>query len=134
MASQTIDRERFAGDGRLPEFAPRDALYEAGKREVDLYVRTYNTLLRSSGPIAVDVLVPAHINIASSLHSGASEPEPDMGAFMYSTLRLPPEILGVRTVVLSQSARLFERGGYHGVEEWTAVSAPGRRRKWHFDG
>lgn len=134
MASQTIDRERFAGDGRLPEFAPRDALYEAGKREVDLYVRTYNTLLRSSGPIAVDVLVPAHINIASSLHSGASEPEPDMGAFMYSTLRLPPEILGVRTVVLSQSARLFERGGYHDVEEWTAVSAPGRRRKWHFDG
>ncbi len=134
MTSQTTDPQGLAGDHRIPDFSSRDALYEAGKREVDLYVRTYNTLLRSSGPIAVDVLVPAHVNIASSLHSGAADPVPDMGAFMYSSLRLPPEILWVRTVVLSQSEHMFERGGYRNVETWTAVSAPGRRRKWHFDG
>ena len=119
---------------RLPVSTEHGALYEAGKREVDLYVRTYNTLLQSSGPIEVDVLVPAHMNIESSLHLGARAPEPDMGAFMYSSLRLPPEIMRVRTVVLCQSERLFRRAGYPDVEGWTSVAAPGRRRKWHFDG
>lgn len=119
---------------RLPESSTHGALYEAGKREVDLYVRTYNTLLQSSGPIAVDVLVPAHMNIESSLHTGARSAEPDMGAFMYSSLRLPPEIVRVRTVVLCQSERLFRRAGYPDVESWISVAAPGRRRKWHFDG
>ena len=42
----------------------------AGKREVDLYIRTYETLLRSSGPIAVDTLASAHLNSQSSLHAG----------------------------------------------------------------
>ncbi len=123
-----------AHEDRFPDSREPGALYEAGKREVDLYVRTYNTLLQSSGPIDVDVLVPAHMNIESSLHSGAREPTPDMSAFMYSSLRLPPEIVRVRTVVLCQSERLFQRAGYPDVARWTAVSAPGRRRKWHFDG
>ncbi|MEZ4522523.1 MAG: hypothetical protein R3A46_12895 [Thermomicrobiales bacterium] len=110
-------------------------MYEAGKREVDSWLSApTNTLLQSSGPIEVDVLVPAHQNIESSLHMGAREPEPDMGAFMYSSLRLPPEIVRVRTVILSQSERVFRRAGYQDVEQWTSVSAPGRRRKWHFDG
>ncbi len=119
---------------RLSDNSAPGGLYEAGKREVDLYVRTYNTLLQSSGPIAVDVLVSAHMNIESSLHLGARDTAPDMGAFMYSSLRLPPEIVRVRTVVLCQSERLFRRAGYPDVESWTSVSAPGRRRKWHFDG
>ena len=124
-----VSRER-----RLPVSTEPGALYEAGKREVDLYVRTYNTLLQSSGPIEVDVLVPAHMNIESSLHLGARNRTPDMGAFMYSSLRLPPEIVRVRTVVLCQSERLFQRAGYSDVASWTSVAAPGRRRKWHFDG
>ena len=119
---------------RLPAGPARDSLYEVGKREVDLYVRTYNTLLQSSGPIDVDVLVPAHTHIESSLHPGASTEELDMGAFMYSSLRLPPEIVRVRTIILCQSEELFQQTGYPDVASWTSVSAPGRRRKWHFDG
>ncbi len=134
MVADPPEFPEFSNEHRFPDRSSRDAFYEAGRREVDLYVRTYNTLLRSSGPIAVDVLVPAHINIASSLHAGGAEPEPDMGAFMYSSLRLPPEILGVRVVALSQSERMFDRAGYRDVEHWAAVSAPGRRRRWHFDG
>ncbi|CAN5584755.1 hypothetical protein BH23CHL2_BH23CHL2_10980 [soil metagenome] len=130
-----MDAETGANvEHRLPETQASGALYEAGKREVDLYVRTYNTLLQSSGPIDVDVLAPAHMNIESSLHTGARSSEPDMGAFMYSSLRLPPEIVQVRTVILSQSERMFRRAGYEDVERWFSVSAPGRRRKWHFDG
>lgn len=113
---------------------PGEELYEAGKREVDLYVRTYTTLLRSSGPIDVDALVQAHLNIGSSLHAGGREPTPDLSAFMYSVLRLPPEIVSVQTIIMSQSERRFARGGYGDIRNWQAVSAPGRRRKWHYDG
>ena len=124
----------FRFEQRLSDGPVSGSLYEVGKREVDLYVRTYNTLLQSSGPIDVDVLVPAHIHIESSLHPGASTAEPDMGAFMYSSLRLPPEIVRVRTVILCQSEQLFRQSGYPDVARWISVSAPGRRRKWHFDG
>lgn len=106
----------------------------AGKREVDLYMRTYETLLRASGPIAVDTLVSAHLNAQSSLHAGASEPEPDMNAFMYSTLRLPPEIVSVERILLGQSLTVFQRQGLGDLERWESVSAPGRRRRWRYDG
>ncbi|MCC6312865.1 MAG: hypothetical protein IT337_02540 [Thermomicrobiales bacterium] len=107
--------------------------YAAGKREVDLYVRTYSTLLQSSGAIGVSSLEPAHINARSSLHAGATEPFPDLNAFIYSTQRLPRCIIDVKDIVLAQSARAFERAGYHAMDTWETVSAPGRRRRWLFD-
>ena len=106
----------------------------AGKREVDLYVRTYNTLLRSSGPVKVETLVPAHLNIQSSLHAGATEPAPEMGAFMYSTLRLPASIVNAERILLGQSSWAFARNGIPDLESWTPVTAPGRRRRWYDDG
>jgi hypothetical protein len=109
------------------------AIPTAGKREVDLYVRTYNTLLRSSGPVKVETLVPAHLNIQSSLHSGATERAPDMGAFMYSTLRLPASIVDSERILLGQSAWAFARNGFPDLESWTPVTAPGRRRRWYLD-
>ena len=105
-----------------------------GKREVDLYVRTYTTLLQSSGAIPVSSLIPAHLTAASSLHAGAEEPEPDINAFIYSAQRLPECIVGVTDIVLGQSGRGFRRAGFVGMESWRVVSAPGRRRRWRFDG
>src|SRR5215218_8925057 len=105
-----------------------------GKREVDLYVRTYTTLLQSSGAVPVSSLIPAHLTSASSLHAGAAEPEPDLSAFMYSAQRLPDCIVDVTDIVLGQSARGFRRAGYSGMEHWQIVSAPGRRRRWRYDG
>src|SRR5215216_81521 len=105
-----------------------------GKREVDLYVRTYTTLLQSSGAIPVSSLIPAHLTAASSLHAGAAESTPDLSAFMYSAQRLPDCIVDVTDIVLGQSARGFRRAGYSGMETWQVVSAPGRRRRWRFDG
>jgi len=110
------------------------AIPTAGKREVDLYVRTYNTLLRSSGPVKVETLVPTHLNIQSSLHAGAIEPAPDMGAFMYSTLRLPASIVDAERILLGQSSWAFARNGFPDLESWTPVTAPGRRRRWYLDG
>ena len=105
-----------------------------GKREVDLYVRTYTTLLQSSGAVAVSSLEPAHITAAASLHAGGAEPAPDMNAFIYSTQRLPACVVDVRDIVLGQSARAFSHAGYAGMDDWEVVSAPGRRRRWLYDG
>jgi hypothetical protein len=105
-----------------------------GKREVDLYVRTYTTLLQSSGAVPVSSLIPAHLTAASSLHAGAEEAEPDLNAFIYSAQRLPDSIVDVTDIVLGQSARGFRRYGYTGLESWQEASAPGRRRRWRYDG
>jgi hypothetical protein len=105
-----------------------------GKREVDLYVRTYTTLLQSSGAIPVSSLIPAHLTASSSLHAGASERNPDLNAFLYSAQRLPGCIVDVSEIVLGQSARGFRRSGFTGTETWQIVSAPGRRRRWRYDG
>lgn len=110
------------------------AARRAGKREVDLYTRTYTTLLQSSGVIGVSSLEPAHINVASALHAGATEIEPDMSAFMYSTQRLPACIVDVRHIVLGQSEQAFVRAGYREFASWEMQTAPARRRHWHYDG
>ena len=41
-------------------FEYENGRHEAGKRDVELYIRTYNTLLRSSGEISLKALVQAH--------------------------------------------------------------------------
>jgi len=106
----------------------------AGKREVDLYIRTYTTLLQSSGVVAVSSLEPAHIGVASALHAGATEAAPDMSAFIYSTQRLPACIIDVRHIILGQDAGAFSHAGYGDLASWQLQSAPGRRRQWHYDG
>ena len=106
----------------------------ADQREVDLYVRTYTTLLESSGAVSVSSFEPAHITAAPSLHAGATETEPDMNAMMYSLQRLPATVMRTRHFVLGQSASAFERAGYSDFTSWKLQTAPARRRKWHFDG
>jgi hypothetical protein len=106
---------------------------EVGKRDVELYIRTYNTLLRSSGDVSLKALVQAHYNIDSSLHPEARSPYPDMNAFIYSVLRLPGAILHCNLVLLGQSEEEFQQQGFE-VDSWQAVTAPARRRKWFYDG
>jgi len=123
---QTAEREMrapVATNGRVP-----------GKREVDLYVRTYTTLLQSSGAVPVSTLTPAHLTAASSLHAGAEEAAPDLNAFIYSVQRIPESIVNVTDILLGQSARGFRRAGHPDVDAWEIVSAPGRRRRWRYDG
>jgi hypothetical protein len=105
-----------------------------GKREVDLYVRTYNTLLESSGAVSISSLEPAHLTASSSLHAGALDPHPDLSAFLYSANRIPSCIVHVDHIVLGQSRRSFRRGGYAMIEQWESVKAPGRRRRWFWNG
>lgn len=114
-------------------FEHGEGRHEAGKRDVELYIRTYNTLLRSSGEISLKALVQAHYNIDSSLHPDARAPYPDMSAFIYSVLRLPASIIHCDLVLLGQSEEVFLQQGFH-VDSWEGVTAPARRRKWFYDG
>jgi hypothetical protein len=110
-----------------------EGLHEAGKREVEMYIRTYQTLLRSSGEVGLKALVQAHYNIDSVLHPEARNADPDMSAFIYTVLRLPTAILHCSRVLLGQSEDVFAQHGFQ-VEQWQAVTASARRRKWFYDG
>jgi hypothetical protein len=117
----------------LADLEHEEGHHPAGKRDVELYIRTYNTLLRSSGEVSLKALVQAHYNIDSSLHPEARSPYPDMSAFIYSVLRLPASILHCNHVLLGQSEEVFLNHGFP-VDTWEAVTASARRRKWFYDG
>ena len=109
---------------------------EAGGRlsdEVELYQRTYNTLLRSSGETQLRVLESSHRAIGSSLHPLADSDEPDLGAFIYAIRRLPDGIAGARLVIMGQDVEVFQSHGIT-IESWEEADAPARRRRWHDDG
>ncbi len=106
----------------------------SASEEIELYQRTYYSLLRSSGQIQIKSLIETHAGMDSSLHIHARESFPDMAAFVYCTLRLPECIKSVRLVVLGQSDEVFLRDGFGDMQSWQAVSAAGRRRKLYYDG
>ena len=105
-----------------------------GSEEIELYMRTYYSLLRSSDAIQIETLVESHIAMRSSLHEFASEPQPDVSALMYSALRLPPCITQIEEVLVGQMDRAFVAAGYKNIANWRQVYAPGRRRRTRFNG
>jgi len=110
---------------RQPPVAPAD--------EIDLYVRTYTSLLRSTGDVDVRAFEEAHAYSASSLHEGAMLLEPDVSAFAYAAGRLPLEMPDTKCIVLGQSHELFEAAGFD-VRAWHIVKTRGRRRPLRYDG
>ncbi len=113
------------------EHAPDDA---ALADAVEVYRRTYTTVLRSSGETRLRVLEASHRAMRSSLHALADSPELDLGAFLYAVRRLPEAIFGAELVVMGQSAEIFARRGFGSFESQTEIGAPGRRRRWYDDG
>ncbi len=105
-----------------------------GKHAVELYVRTYTTMLQSSGEIKVDSLVQTHIRMGSVLHPLASQPQSDMGALLYAIRRLPRAIERCRHVVMGQSPQGFRAVTGTDILDWNPVKAPARRRRWYHDG
>jgi len=105
-----------------------------GKQAVELYVRTYTTMLQSSGDIKIDSLVHAHLSMASVLHPLAAEPQVDMGALLYAVRRLPSAIVRCRRVLLGQSPQGFRAVYGADILSWQAVKAPARRRRWYHHG
>ena len=101
--------------------------------EIDLYIRTYYSLLRSSGDVRVRAFEEAHLFSRSSLHLGAEDPNPDLAAFAYSAARLPDCMPSVRRIVLGQSPTQFKEAGLP-IGRWQSVRTRGRRRPLRWDG
>jgi hypothetical protein len=106
---------------------------KTGSEEIELYMRTYYSLLRSTHTIPLETLVEAHLAMESSLHVKARSPEPDVSALVYSSLRLPRVMPEVEYVLLGQVEKSFVDAHYD-VMSWERVHAVGRRRRMHFDG
>jgi hypothetical protein len=102
--------------------------------EIELYQRTYYSLLRSTAEVKIRAWDEVHAGTNSLLHPAARGMKADMSAFIYSILRLPTCMPEVRLVVLGQSAEVFASAGYGDVSSWKEVYAPARRRRCYFDG
>src|SRR5918998_5989698 len=112
---------------RVPTALPGGSLRQAAGQvsdEVDLYHRTYTTLLRSSGETLVRVLEPSHRAMNSSLHPLAGAEDLDLGAFLYATRRLPQEIADAKVIVMGQEAKVFRSNGVGPIEDWQPLEAP----------
>ncbi|MFI5315848.1 MAG: DUF6909 family protein [Myxococcota bacterium] len=101
--------------------------------EIALYLRTVYSLLRSTGEVRVRAFEEAHSFSNSSLHLGARDARPDVGAFGYAAARLPECMPSVRRVVLGQSDETFANFGFP-TRAWQRVRSRGRRRLLRWDG
>ncbi len=101
--------------------------------EVELYQRTYITLLRSSGETQLRVLESSHRAMGSSLHPLAASEEIDLGAFIYAIRRLPDGIVGADLVIMGQDVAALSANGVP-VDSWQEAEAPARRRRWYDSG
>lgn len=104
----------------------------AHSEEIELYIRTYYSLLRSSGPVRIRSLEETHGGMNSSLHLHADSTEVDVSALVYCVLRLPECMPRTRLMVMGQMEDVFHRAGYP-IETWKPVRARARRRKLYFN-
>lgn len=107
---------------------------QSASKQIDLYLQTLYSLLRTSADVQIRTFEEIHANINSPLHHGARSQSPDLSAFIYATLRLPDCMPVTHTVILGHSAKVFAEHGYTDVETWQKVSARARRRRCFFDG
>jgi hypothetical protein len=112
--------------------APPTSL-DAASDGVELYIRTYYSLLRSTGEVRVRAFEEAHAFSDSTLHLGARDPTPDVAAFAYAAARLPACMAEIDRIVLGQSHEQFESIGLE-VRDWAEVRTRGRRRPLRHDG
>jgi hypothetical protein len=102
--------------------------------EIDLYLRTIYSLLRSTTKVQIRTLEEVHAATNSSMHLDARKSSPDTAAFIYAILRLPACIRDVKTIVLGQSDAVFAKHGFERIKQWQLVSARARRRLCYYDG
>ena len=101
--------------------------------EVELYQRTYYSLLRTSDTVQIRSIEEVHAGMNSLLHQHARHQEPDMTAFIYALLRLPECIRDTKEIVLGQTGAVFKEAGLGNVWEWEQVNGKARRRRCFYN-
>lgn len=102
--------------------------------EIELYLRTIYSLLRSTTDVQIRTLEEVHTATNSLLHPEARSEKPDVSALIYTWLRLPDIVHEVRSVVMGQSTQVFVRHGFSDIDSWQETPARARRRRFLFDG
>ena len=120
----SAEHKNAAGTGSRP----------AGRDAVELFVRSYQTLLRSTGEVRVAGLLEPYMAMAPSLHARVHDPLPDAAAITYFGLRLPASMAKVRLVLLGASLETMAARGVPDIGRWVPQIAPARRRRHFFDG
>jgi hypothetical protein len=101
--------------------------------EVELYLRTYYSLLRTTDAVQIRSLEEVHAGMNSLLHQHARDRAPDMTAFIYALLRLPDCVRDTKEIVLGQSSFIFQEAGMGQVWSWEQVSGKARRRRCFYN-
>ncbi len=101
--------------------------------EIELYLRTVYSLLRSSAEVQIRTVEEVHASMNSLLHSHARDRQPDTSAFFYSMQRLPSCLPMVKSVIMGQSFSVFSQNGYPDIADWQPVNARARRRRSFFN-
>ncbi len=101
---------------------------------IELYIRTYYSLLRSSGEFRIRSLEETYEGMDSSLHLDANKADFDSSAFYYAAQRLPNCINTVDRILLGQSEMVFYHNGLTNIREWQRVDTSARRRLMLYNG
>ncbi|KKT43377.1 MAG: hypothetical protein UW44_C0007G0024 [Candidatus Collierbacteria bacterium GW2011_GWB2_44_22] len=101
---------------------------------LDLHVRSYRSALKSTHEITINSLTNSHLKMDPILHQFGSDPSKvDISAIVYAVLRLPEEIDLIHKVIAAPTPEVFSSVGFKDVNLWPNVTAPARRRKYHFN-
>ena len=96
--------------------------------EIELYLRTIYSLLRSTNEVRIRSLEVAHAGMNSSLHTLSQSDSPDTSALVYALMRLPDCIFHAQKVIMGQSESGFLLHGIGPVETWDLGSEVPRRK------
>ncbi len=101
---------------------------------LDLHVRSYRSALKSTHEITVNSLTNSHLKMDPILHQfGSDSTQIDISAIVYTVLRLPEEIDLITKVIAAPTPEVFSSLGFKDVNLWPNVTAPARRRKYHYN-
>lgn len=102
--------------------------------DIDLYVQTYRSALKSSLEITLHSLTSSHLRFDSILHPYGNNPKViDFSALIYSLLRIPAKIDRTRLVLIGQNPKVFSEAGFDSINTWDKVTTPARRRTTYFN-
>lgn len=103
-------------------------------QSIEIHIRTYRSLLKATGTLKIEQLLPSHMEMNSILHEKANADDIDIASFIYCLLRLPACMSEINQVILGQSYSVFKNAHMGQIRKWKDVPSPGRRRKMLHDG
>ncbi len=101
--------------------------YKNSMNPIDTYVQKIHSALTGGGVVKISSFIQEHAAVQPVLHPKVLAPTPDIGALIYSLLRLPPEFITSSEILMGQSDRVFQDAGID-ITSWKKTQAVARAR------